>query len=334
MIITAKAKKLPSGSWRVQAKAGGQVKSFTGPDRKIVEAEAKAWQAGLVPTSDNADITVFEAYNRYITSKEKVLSPSTIRNYKKMYNNNFQSIMNVRIDRLTEEQIQRAVNELSVQHSPKTVKNNYGLLTAVLGMFRPKFTPNIHLPQKEKKEIYIPTKSELKTLLEKSKGTGYYLPILLAATCGMRAGEICALTSDDIHGDKINVNKSLVCDENGQWLIKQPKSYAGYRNIDMPEAVKNEIKNIDGKIVKYNPHSLSTGFRKLLKNNGLTLFNFHALRHFYVSELFDMGLPEKYIIAQVGHSSASITKAVYDHLSAEKQGKYAADIAKHFSILN
>ena len=47
-----------------------------------------------------------------------------------------------------------------------------------------------------------------------------------------------------------------------------------------------------------------------------------------------MGLPEKYIIAQVGHSSASITKAVYDHLSAEKQGKYAVDIAEHFSILN
>ena len=329
----AKAKKLPSGSWRVQAKANGQVKSFTGSDRKTVEAEAKAWQAGTAAFDDNIDITVSEAYNRYISSKEKVLSPSTIRNYKKMQCNNFQSIMGIRVDRLTEEQIQRAVNELSARRSPKTVRNNYGLLTAVLGMFRPKFSPNIQLPQREKKDIYIPTKTELKMLLEKSKGTGYYLPILLAATCGMRAGEICALTSDDIHGEKINVSKSLVCDENGQWLIKQPKSYAGYRNIDMPEAVKNEIKNIDGKIVKYNPHSLSTGFRKLLINNGLTPFNFHALRHFYVSELFDMGLPEKYIIAQVGHSSASITKSVYDHLTAEKQGAYASEIARHFSIL-
>lgn len=330
----AKAKKLPSGNWRVQAKAGRQVKSFTGSDRKTVEAEAKSWQAGLTSITDNVDITVLEAYNRYISSKEKVLSPSTIRNYKKMQKNNFQSIMNVRIDRLTEEQIQRAINELSALRSPKTVRNNYGLLTAVLGMFRPKFAPGIQLPQKEKKEIYIPTKAELKILLDKSKGTGYYLPILLAATCGMRAGEICALTSEDIHDNKINVNKSIVCDENGQWLIKQPKSYAGYRSIDMPDIVKCEIKNIKGKIVRYNPHSLSTGFRKLLTDNSLPLFNFHALRHFYVSELFDMGLPEKYIIAQVGHSSASITKAVYDHLSAEKQGKYAADIANHFSVLS
>ena len=241
--------------------------------------------------------------------------------------------MGIRVDRLTEEQIQRAVNELSAWRSPKTVRNNYGLLTAVLGMFRPKFSPNIQLPQREKKDIYIPTKTELKMLLEKSKGTGYYLPILLAATCGMRAGEICALTSDDIHGGKINVNKSLVCNDKGQWLIKQPKSYAGYRSIDMPDIVKSETENLHGKIVKYNPHSLSTGFRKLLINNGLTPFNFHALRHFYVSELFDMGLPEKYIIAQVGHSSASITKSVYDHLTAEKQGAYASEIARHFSIL-
>lgn len=328
----AKAKKLPSGNWRVQATAHGQTKSFTGSDRKTVEAEAKAWQAGITEeTFEN--ITLSKAYERYFSAKEKVLSPSTIRNYKKMYNTNFQGIMNIKINKLTDEQIQRAVNELSAKRSPKTVKNNYGLLTAVLSMFRPNFHPKIQLPQKVKKEIYIPTKDDLTVLLKKSKNTGYYIPILLAATCGMRAGEICALTSDDISGDKINVNKSLVCDEEGKWLIKQPKSFSGYRSIDMPPIVKNAVKGISGKIVQYNPHSLSIGFNKLLKNNGLKVFNFHALRHYYVSELFDMGLPEKYIIAQVGHSSSSITKAVYDHLSAEKQGEYAADIAEHFSNL-
>ena len=325
----AKAKKLPSGSWRVQARARGQIKSFTGADRKTVEAEAAQWQAGLI--DDCESITLSKAYQRYFEAKEKVLSPSTLRNYKKMQKNNFQSIMELKITALTDEKIQRAVNELSADRSPKTVRNNYGLLTAVLSMFRPNYHPKVQLPQKIKKDIYIPTKAELSVLLEKAKDTNYYIPILLAATCGMRAGEICALTSDDIFGNKINVNKSLVCDSAGKWLIKQPKSYAGYRSIDMPPIVKNAVQGINGNIVKYNPHSLSCGFNKLLKCNGLKVFNFHALRHFYVSELFDMGLPEKYIIAQVGHSSSSITKAVYDHLSAEKQGKYAADIAAHFS---
>ena len=175
-IIMAKAKKLPSGSWRVQATAHGQTKSFTGSDRKTVEAEAKTWQAGIAEeTFEN--ITLSKAYERYFSAKEKVLSPSTIRNYKKMHKTNFQSIMNIQINKLTDEHIQLAVNELSAKRSPKTVKNNYGLLTAVLSMFRPNYHPKIQLPQKVKKEIYIPTKDDLKFLLQKSKNTGYYMPI-------------------------------------------------------------------------------------------------------------------------------------------------------------
>ena len=90
-------------------------------------------------------------------------------------------------------------------------------------------------------------------------------------------------------------------------------------------------RRLRGKTVPYNPHSLSAGFRLIPKRNNLPLFCFHDLRHFYVSELFDMGLPEKYIIAQAGHSSASISKAVYGHINSERQSEYALDIANRFS---
>ncbi len=325
----AKAKKLPSGNWRVQATAHGQTKSFTGPDRKMVEIEAAQWQAGITDTPN--ELTLDKAYDRYIESKSKVLSPATIRKYKTMRRTYFQDLMLYRVDKIKSEMIQRSVNEIAAEHSPKTVRNIYGLLTAVLSVYRPQFRPNISLPQKVKPEIYVPTKSEVKAVLEAAKGTGYYTAILLGACCGMRAGEICALDSDDIHDGKIHVKKSLVCGEDGQWRTKPPKSFSGDRNIEMPETVKNALQGIQGKIVPYNPHSLSVGFRRILKKNNLPLFRFHDLRHFYVSELFDMGLPEKYIIAQVGHSSASITKAVYDHINSERQSEYALDIAKRFS---
>ena len=73
----AKAKKLPSGNWRVQATAHGQTKSFTGPDRKMVEIEAAQWQAGITDAPN--ELTLDKAYDRYIESKSKVLSPATIR---------------------------------------------------------------------------------------------------------------------------------------------------------------------------------------------------------------------------------------------------------------
>lgn len=325
----AKAKKLPSGSWRVQATAHGKTKSFTGTDRKTVEAEAAQWQAGMA--EDPSELTLGKAYERYIESKTKVLSPATIRKYKTMYKTYFTDLMPCRIDKISNEAIQVAVNEIAAEHAPKTVRNIYGLLTAVLSVYRPQYHPNIRLPQKAKTEIYVPTEAEVKATLEAAKGTDYYNAILLGACCGMRAGEICALTSEDIQNGKIHVRRSLVCDDTGKWIAKPPKSFSGDRNIDIPEAVKIALNGIQGKIVPYNPHSLSVGFRRILIRNNLPLFRFHDLRHFYVSELFDMGLPEKYIIAQVGHSSASITRAVYDHINSTRQSEYAAEIANHFS---
>lgn len=328
----AKAKRLPSGSYRVRASKNGIVKSFTHTDKNIAEAMALQWKIGIDSEEPNK-MTLREAYDRYIKSKEAVLSPNTVHAYKMMANNYFLSIMNTRLDKLNDEQIQIAVNELSVQKSPKTVRNAYGLLTAVLRMYRQSYRPRITLPQRKKAEITVPTRDDIMALLEFAKGKNLYLPIALAAFCGMRESEICALTSADIKGGKIHVNKSMVYVDGIGWQIKPPKSFAGDRYIEMPHQLKDELCKKQGGIVNYTPDGLRMTFKKAVKNLGITNIRFHDLRHYYVSELFDMGLPEKYIISQVGHSSASITKAVYDHLSQEKQSKYAEAIAMHFDYI-
>lgn len=328
----AKAKKLPSGNWRVRVKKNGVVKSFTSPDKKSAELLAMEWQLGNSEI-ENTSATVKQCCERYIESKSKILSPNTIHNYKMMKDNYLQSIMNYPINKLKDEQIQIAINELSLSRSPKTVRNAYGLLTAVLRMFRPSYTPRITLPQKEKKEIIIPERKQIEYMLNYAKDKNIYIPIILAAYCGLREAEICALTSNDVKNGKIHVNKSLVFnDDTKEWIVKLPKSFAGNRYIDMPNKVRNVVEGKTGKIVDYTPDGLRMTFKKLMKKLDISNIRFHDLRHFYVSELFDMGLPEKYIIAQVGHSSASITKAVYDHLSIKKQSEYAEQIANHFDF--
>ena len=326
----AKAKKLPSGSYRVRASKNGITKSFTHANKDIAEAMASKWKAEIDSEEPNK-MTLADAYDRYIKSKESVLSPNTLHAYRMMADNYFSSLMNIRIDRLTDEHIQIAVNELSSRKSPKTVRNAYGLLASVLRMYRPAYHPRITLPQKQKREINVPTREEIKALLEYTKGKNLYVPIILAAFCGMREAEICALTSEDIKGNKIHVNKSMVFVDNKGWQIKPPKSFSGDRYIEMPPQVKEAVNGKKGKIAAYTPDGLRTTFKKALDKAGIKNIRFHDLRHYYVSELFDMGLPEKYIISQVGHSSASITKAVYDHLSQEKQSRYAKAIANHFN---
>lgn len=63
------------------------------------------------------------------------------------------------------------------------------------------------------------------------------LPVLLAAFGPMRRSEICALEASDISRNIVHVNKNMVKDEAGGWIIKTPKSYAGDRYIDYPDFV-------------------------------------------------------------------------------------------------
>ena len=83
-----KAKKLPSGSWRCQVsftENGTRVrKSVTVKDPSRAgkkECERLAAELAIVHSDRGENITVHEAVANYITVKERVLSPSTIRAY-------------------------------------------------------------------------------------------------------------------------------------------------------------------------------------------------------------------------------------------------------------
>ena len=330
----AKAKKLPSGNWRIQASktVDGVVykKSFTDADRRRVERAAIDWQTDLNNTCNIENITLDRAYERYIKAKENILSPSTIRNYKKLHQNHLQDIMNISVSKLTNEIIQRSINIYSANHSPKSVRNCYGLLSAVIKMFNPGLNLHITLPQKEKKEPYIPTDEIIQEVMHLAKNTKLYRAIVLAAFGGMREGEICALDSNDIIGTFINVNKSMVCDSNGKWHIKAPKTFSSNRKVEMPDFVINEFKGITGKIVPYNPHSLSMTFNKFLKKNNLPHFRFHDLRHYYVSSLHALNIPDKYIMAQGGWATNYTMQNVYNHTMADKRTEFSSRITTHF----
>ena len=64
----------------------------------------------------------------------------------------------------------------------------------------------------------------------------------------------------------------------------------------------------------YQSHMLSRHFRPALKAAGLEGIRFHDLRHTHASLLIDQGENIKYIQAQLGHSSPTLTLEVYAHL--------------------
>lgn len=255
----ATAKKLPSGSWRCQVyshteesiQPDGSVKkkriyrSFTsdipGPKgKRMAEQAASMWAAEKENANSVQNISFGEALDRYIESREAVLSPRTVMDYKRIRKNELQSIMNIKIALITQEDIQKAINIEAQSHSPKTVRNSHGLISAVLRIYRPNFALNTALPKKVRPDIYVPSDAEIRQLLSAVSGTDMELPILLAAFGPMRRGEICALSSEDISGNIVHVCKNMVINGDRKWIIKTPKSYAGDRYIDYPDFVADK----------------------------------------------------------------------------------------------
>lgn len=331
----AKAKKLPSGNWRVQASKvidGKQVrKSFTASDKRKAELMAAQWLDDVALYTDIDNISLRQAYERYIDIKRNILSPSTIIGYEVLLRNSFSDLMHLPINKLTQPQIQSSVNIYASNHSAKSVKNGVGLLTAVLSMFRPEFKISITTPQKEKKDIYIPDDEDIKRVLEVVKDTELEIPVLLAAFGPMRRGEIGALTSDDIHGNIVTVNKSLVKDSSGKWNIKPPKTFSSYREIEYPSFVISKINGINGRIVNATPDIITKAFIRMLRKNNIRQFRFHDLRHYAVSTLHAINVPDKYIMARGGWQTNYTMQNVYNHALKNKKDEYEEKISKHFN---
>ena len=156
------------------------------------------------------------------------------------------------------------------------------------------------------------------------------IAVLLAAFGPMRRGEICALTSDDIHGNIVNVNKSMVQGPDGAWYTKQPKTYSSYREIEYPPFVIERMKGISGRIIKATPQQITNRFSRAIHFSGLPHFRFHDLRHYAASIMHAIGVPDQYILQRGGWASDNVMKSVYRNVIDMETAKQNKKILKHF----
>ena len=334
----ATAKVLPSGAYRVRVFAGKEngksiYKSFTAPTKK--EAEYLATQYLMEATEKKklkSDKLFCDELSNYITTKETVLSPSTIKGYKnieRMLKKNYPDFYNMKIADIEQDHVQKVISDLARTKSPKTVRNYHGLLSAVIGS---NLNLNTTMPQKVQPELYIPTDAEIKALVKAVRDTELEIPVLLGAFCMMRRGEICGLSMSDIKGNTIHVHHSLVLGADKEWHLKAPKTTTSDRYIEAPQFVIDRIKEV-GHITKLNPHSITIMFQRVLDRNDIPHFRFHDLRQYSASIRHALGIPDAYIMADGGWCSDKVLKAVYRHAMSDRKKEMSDKANNHFESL-
>lgn len=305
-------------SYRVRKMYKGQMYTVSF-DHKPTQKEAmQAMALELDRVQEKHNSMTFEAAAKeYIESKRNVLSPSTIRGYNTIMRQISDSFMQKNIHDITAVDVQREISCIAKDHSPKTVSNRHGFMSAVLGMFCPNLKLNTTLPQKTKNEPYTPSREDVKRILEGVENTEYEIPIMLACY-GMRRSEICALTPDDIEGDIIYINKAMVPNEKREWVIKSTKTTSSTRQIAIPIDLANKIKE-KGYVYHGDPGSITRYLKKLEDKLGIPHFSLHKLRHYFASEMSALGVPEADILKMGGWDTDRVMKSVYRHSMMERE---------------
>ena len=186
-----------------------------------------------------------------------------------------------------------------------------------------------NMGSEEHKEMLFWTKEEYKKFSFEmmDKPVSFYAFEMLY-WCGIREGELLALTPADFNFDKetVTINKSYQRLK-GQDVITSPKTKKSNRTIKMPQFLCEEMKEYLGMIYglkkkdriftvtkSYLHHEMDRGAKAV----GVKRIRIHDLRHSHISLLIDMGFSAVAIADRVGHESIDITYQ-YAHLFPSKQ---------------
>lgn len=339
----AKATKLPSGSYRVQACVtvdGRKIKrSFTAETARKAEYLALAWQENLrSETADSENYTIEKAIEEYIKIKDGVLSPSTIRGYQAILNNSISEIAHIKLTNLSRVRLQSYINELSKTKSPKTVRNIYGLITAVYALYAPDYSiGRITLPQKQPPKERALTRQEITSLLSAVVGHRNEIPILLALWLGLRQSEIFALEWGDIDlgNDTVYIHRAKVPDRNNQYVIKETtKNVTSTRTLHLPSYLKEKMLKVEkreGLVYKYSASVLGRDLKKLLDSVGIADISLHDLRRTMATIGVSLNIADKIMMARGGWSNPQTMKNIYQKVQSDDVLAATIAIEEHLS---
>lgn len=207
-------------------------------------------------------------------------------------------------------------------------------------------------PRVERHYPRILTADETRRLLEATEDDVDGPLLVLAASTGLRQGELVGLSWADVvdldgSTPTLTVRRSMARSEAG-WDLAAPKTARSRRTLELGASPARALRrqrtrqkrdkvaagdlwqNKDD-LVFTDPlgrpergREVSRRFAATLARLGLPHVRFHDLRHGVASLMLAQGVPLRLVSEQLGHSTLTITADIYTHLDRE-QRRQAAD---------
>ena len=179
--------------------------------------------------------------------------------------------------------------------------------------------------------------ADVRRLIESSKDEPLGPLVTVAATTGLRQGEVLGLSWDDIdlEARTLTVRRALARAWGDGWELAEPKTPRSRRTIGLPQAAIEALtrrldaqdaekraagtawQDVDGLVFTdelgrpMRGYRVTRGFHGLLDGEGLPSIPFHGLRHSAATALLAAGVPLRTVADVLGHSTITITADTY-----------------------
>ncbi len=197
---------------------------------------------------------------------------------------------------------------------------------------------SIHKPNMSKGQVTVFSHSEQR-IMEKHllQGTDRTkLGILMSLYMGLRIGEVCALTWEQVDFNervihirstisRVNFRKNMT--KKTELIIDTPKTLSSIREIPIPSKllpIMSELKEtsiskyvISDKPTFVSPRTYEYRYHNFLESCKVKQANYHILRHTFATRCIEAGVDIKTLSEVLGHSNVSITLNTYVHSSLE-----------------
>lgn len=313
--------------------------------------------------------------------KYNVIRNNTRVYYKQIFTKHIEPILGKkRLKDITQLSIRSLLKELDKQGLQYETQNKVRVL--LLDMFNKAIIDNyaiknpakgIRLPKNRKKNIRVFSVEEQMDFFECSKGTFYDNLFVVAINTGLRQGELCALTLNDVDFERkeIKVTKTLLYqklegDNGKEFHFNPPKTKTSYRQIPMNKQCENALKkqfiqrnNIisrqSAKPVKGFEDLLFTtkyatpicdqilidAIKKIVNEINLVrseieqfeMFTPHCFRRTFATRCFEAGIPPKVVQKYLGHSTLQMTMDLYTSVFKHCEEKAISKLSEYFISL-
>lgn len=330
-ISVPKPRQLKSGEWFAQVMVAGERYPVKANTEAEYYTKARAVKQGLISGQKTKQgVTLKAACESFVSAREAVLSPSTIKGYENIIRNRFKAYMPKDIMQID---WQRMISDEAKVCNGKTLKNAWGFICSVLKANKIE-KPDVRLPQVINKELPWLTPEQIPVFLDAVKGKPCELAALFALQ-GLRKSELLALTPERIVNGFIYVEGARVLNGNNELVYK-----AETKNVSSRRKVKLRIPRLKELLsasqtkpgefyITGNPNNLHQEINAVCAAAGLPNVGCHGLRRSFASLAYALGWSERETMKDGGWSDFDVMHKRYIKL-AESENDNADSMEEFF----